>query len=105
MEFGPFDITSQQLVGQRVVAPKCIAQEVHEIQPVPFRADAGILEMLSGISALLQDLATGRHDHHAETVENPGVTGVVNRIDHGVRATNVNGDLCVRRDAGPLQLK
>src|SRR5713226_3550312 len=105
MEFGPLDVRSHQLVGESVVAPKGVAQEIHEIQPVPFRADAGILEMLSGIGALLEDLATRRHDHHAEAVENTDITGFVDGIDDGVGTSYVNGDLCMRWDAGPLQLK
>src|SRR5712692_9126797 len=68
-ELCPFDVSSRQLVGERVVAPKGIAQEVQEIQPVPFGADAGILEMLPGIGALLEDPVIRRHNRHAETVE------------------------------------
>src|SRR5712692_8826186 len=105
MEFGPLDVRSHQLVGESVVAPKGVAQEIHEIQPVPFRVDAGILEMLSGIGALLEDLATRRHDHHGETVEYADVAGFVHGIDDGVGMSNVNRDLRVRWNAGPLQLK
>src|SRR5438094_10121798 len=54
-KLGPVDISSHQLVGERVVAPERVTQEVDEIQLVPFGADTGILEMFSGIGALVED--------------------------------------------------
>src|SRR5947209_8553255 len=61
-EFRPFDVSSHQLVGESVVAPKRVAQEVHQIQPVPLGADTGILKMFPGVGALLNYRATRRHD-------------------------------------------
>src|SRR2546423_15544148 len=61
--------------------------------------------MLSRMGALLEDHATGRGDRHTETVQTADVTRFVDGIDRGVRTSNIDGDLCVRRDAGPLQLK
>src|SRR6266849_6584245 len=43
MEFGPFDVRSHQLGVELVAAPEGVPQEIHEIQAVPFRTDAGIL--------------------------------------------------------------
>ena len=92
-------------MGERVVAPERVTQEVDEIQPVPFGADAGILEMLSGIGALVEDGAAWRQNLHGEAIENTGITGCVDRIDDGVGTLNIHGDLCVRRDVDPFQLK
>src|SRR5205807_10612090 len=49
----PSDVGSHLLVGKCVVAPKCVPDEVQEIQSVPFGADAGVLEVLPGVIALL----------------------------------------------------
>src|SRR5712692_9242005 len=91
-ELRPFDVSSHQLVGERVVAPERVAQEVHQVQPVPSGGDAGILEVLPGVGALLNYRATGRHDHHAETVENADVTRLVDGFDDGVGTLNIDGD-------------
>jgi hypothetical protein len=61
--------------------------------------------MLSGISALLEDRAARRQDLHTEAIENPSVTRLVDGIDNGMWALNINGDLRVRRDVDPFQLK
>ena len=104
-QLSPLDVASHQLIGQRVVAPKGIAQEVHEIHSVPLRGDAGVLEMLTGVRTLLEDAAVRSQDHHAESVEHADVAGVIDRLDHGVWALDVNGDLGVRRDVDALELK
>src|SRR2546426_4661980 len=94
-----------RLCTGRLLAPERVAQEVHEIQPVPASGDAGILKMVAGVGALLEDGAARRQDHHAEPVENTGVTRFVDRIDNRVGTLNVDRDLCVRWYVDPLQLK
>lgn len=89
-ELRPFDIGSHQLVGERVVAPKSVAQEIQKIQPVPFGAEVGILQVLPGVGALLEDPAVRRLDHHAEAIENTNVAGVVDWRDDGIRALNTS---------------
>src|SRR5207249_9946181 len=60
MELSPSDVTPHQPVGETVVAPKGIAEEVHQVEPIPLYADGGILQMLPRIGALLDDHAIGR---------------------------------------------
>src|SRR6266852_1115209 len=104
-ELCPLDVGSHELVRERVVAPKGVAQEVQKIQSVQFGCDAGVLEMLPSVGSLLEDPATRRQDHHAETVENTDITGFVHRCDDGAGALNINGDPRVRRDVDALELK
>jgi len=69
------------------------------------RADAGILQVVAGVGALLEDGAATRQDHHAEPIEHPGVARFVDGIDHRMGTLNVDGDLRVRWNVDPLQLK
>src|SRR5438105_3009006 len=95
-KLGPFDICSHQLVWKKVVAPERVAEEVDEIQPVPFGADAGILAMLSGIgehSRLIGVRPAIGHDRdHVYTERRPRPTGytgaasVGNRGEEGIMA-------------------
>jgi len=55
----PSNVRPHQLVRERVVAPKGIAEEIDQIQAVPAGGDGGVLEMLTRVGALLEHLAAG----------------------------------------------
>src|SRR5205807_3062766 len=51
------------------------------------------------------DTAARRQDHHTESVKDTDVTGLVDGVDHRMRAFDVDRDLCVRRDIPAFELK
>src|SRR5438132_2963297 len=101
-KLSPGDVGSHQLIGERVVAPERIGQEIQEIQAIPFGGEARILEMFPSVGALLEELSVPRFDHHVETVEDIAVPGIVPAANTYRRYVTSDGHPCLTRQVDAL---